>query len=83
MKKKYSKIAGIFCVVVATLLLLIMLISKDFGIFYILITAFSYYVGIKNIKQRLSQMLNASVDVTSVLNEGTKTVITIPKEDIK
>lgn len=50
MKKKYSKIAGIFCVVVATLLLLIMLISKDFGIFYILITAFSYYVGIKNIR---------------------------------
>ena len=41
------------------------------------------HVGIKNIKQRLSQMLNASVDVTSVLNEGTKTVITIPKEDIK
>ena len=45
------------------------------------------HVGIKNIKQRLSQMLNATVDTTSVLNEGTKTVITIPnattKEDIK
>lgn len=50
MKKKYSKIGGIFCVVVATLLLLIMLISKDFGIFYILLTAFCYYAGIINIR---------------------------------
>ena len=42
------------------------------------------HVGIKNIKQRLSQMLNATVKTTSILNEGTKTVITIPaKEDIK
>ena len=45
------------------------------------------HVGIKNIKQRLSQMLNANVNTTSVLNEGTKTVITIPKaktkEDVK
>lgn len=40
------------------------------------------HVGIKNIKQRLSQMLNATVDINSVLNEGTTTVITIPKEDI-
>ena len=43
------------------------------------------HVGIKNIKQRLSQMLNATVKTTSILNEGTKTVITIPnavtKED--
>ncbi len=46
------------------------------------------HVGIKNIKQRLNQMLNATVNTTSILNEGTKTVITIPnavkfKEDIK
>lgn len=43
------------------------------------------HVGITNIKQRLSQMLNATVKTTSILNEGTKTVITIPnavtKED--
>ena len=42
------------------------------------------HVGIKNIKQRLSQMLNATVSTTSILNEGTKTIITIPiKEDVK
>ncbi len=46
------------------------------------------HVGIKNIKQRLSQLLNATVDIVSILNEGTKTIITIPgvanlKEDNK
>lgn len=70
MKKKYSKIGGIFCVVVATLLLLIMLISKDFGIFYILLTAFCYFVGVKNIRgarEAADQPVTDPVDVTSKL----------------
>ncbi len=36
-------------------------------------------VGIKNTKERLSLYLNASVDIKSIINEGTVVTITIPK----
>ena len=40
------------------------------------------HVGMKNIKTRLKEMLNAEVIVESALNEGTKVTIKIPKEDV-
>ncbi|MBR2875960.1 MAG: histidine kinase [Clostridia bacterium] len=39
------------------------------------------HVGINNIKIRLKEMLNATVDVDSKVGEGTKVLITIPKND--
>ncbi len=36
------------------------------------------HIGMKNIKQRLTQMMGATVKTTSVINKGTTTVITIP-----
>lgn len=39
------------------------------------------HVGINNIMIRLREMLNAEVEIKSVLNEGTKITITIPKEE--
>lgn len=50
MKKKYSKIAGIILCVVATLLLMLLIVVHDFGIGYLLVIAFCYFVGIKNIR---------------------------------
>jgi len=38
------------------------------------------HVGFNNIKNRLENMLNASISVESKINEGTKTLVTLPKE---
>ena len=38
------------------------------------------HVGFSNIKSRLETMLNASIEVKSVINEGTQTLITLPKQ---
>jgi LytS/YehU family sensor histidine kinase len=40
------------------------------------------HIGMSNIKTRLKEMLNAEVIVESALNEGTKVIIKIPKEDV-
>ncbi len=40
------------------------------------------HVGINNIIIRLKEILNADVSINSVINEGTKIIITIPKEEI-
>lgn len=50
MKKKYSKVGGIFCIVVATLLLLMLILLKDFGIISVIIVALGYAIGIVNIR---------------------------------
>lgn len=39
------------------------------------------HVGMTNIKTRLKEMLNARVEVTSIINVGTKVTIIIPKEE--
>ena len=39
------------------------------------------HVGMKNIKNRLREMLNAEVIVESIINSGTTVTIKIPKED--
>lgn len=38
------------------------------------------HVGFSNIKNRLETMLNATIEVKSVINEGTDTLITLPKK---
>ena len=39
------------------------------------------HIGIKNIKNRLKEMLNAQVEFDSTIGVGTKVTITIPKEE--
>ena len=39
------------------------------------------HVGISNIKKRLSTMLDATVEINSVIGEGTQATITIPKNN--
>ncbi len=39
------------------------------------------HIGMKNIRTRLKEMLNARVEIDSVIGEGTKVIITIPKEE--
>jgi LytS/YehU family sensor histidine kinase len=38
------------------------------------------HVGFKNIKNRLETMLGAKIEVSSVVNEGTNTLVTLPKK---
>lgn len=39
------------------------------------------HIGMNNIKVRLKEMLNAQVEIKSVINKGTKVTISIPKEE--
>lgn len=39
------------------------------------------HIGMNNIKVRLKEMLNAQVEINSVINKGTKVTISIPKEE--
>ena len=61
--KKYSKVMGIVLCVLATLTLLIMLISRDFGIGYLLVMALCYFVGIKNIRGAKKTAENPAKDI--------------------
>ena len=38
------------------------------------------HVGIRNVRQRLREMCRAELDIESALGKGTKTTITLPKE---
>ena len=38
------------------------------------------HVGLRNIRERLKTMVNGTLEINSVLNEGTKVLIKIPKE---
>lgn len=50
MKNKYSKAGGIILCVIATLLLLLLILVRDFGIGYFVVIAFCYFVGVRNIR---------------------------------
>ena len=40
------------------------------------------HIGINNVRERIKSMANGSFVISSIINEGTKAIITLPKKDI-
>ena len=85
---KHAKVIGIILCIVASLLLLIMIIAKDFGVITALICVAAYFFGIKNIRGantdgQKNDSSEPEAKVVNLSDEDISSIVDAAKDSIK